>query len=72
MKDFKKKLALNKRTITNLNEDQLSRVVGGNDQELEGFTGGCTDGCGGSALGCTMWNCTEEGCSNDCYTVLTM
>ena len=54
-----KSLALNKKSISNLNSTGLN---GG----LAGFTSGCTDGCG--PLTATMWNCTEANCTADCDT----
>jgi len=57
-KKFNKKLSLNKETISNLND-----VKGG------WFTGGCTDGCGGSVMYCSQWNCTKQDCTADCNTI---
>jgi hypothetical protein len=47
-------LKLNKKLISNLNEEQ---IVGGK------FTTGCTDGCTPIQ---TAWNCTRTECSQDC------
>lgn len=61
-KKFNKKLSLNKETISNLDS---SKIKGGQI----GFTGGCTDGCGGSVLYCSQWNCTNQDCTADCNTI---
>ncbi|WP_298425998.1 hypothetical protein [uncultured Kordia sp.] len=47
-------LKLNKKLISNLNEDL---IVGGL------FTAGCSDGCTPFQ---TAWNCTRTECSDDC------
>lgn len=52
------KLSLNKQTISNLSRDGGANRIN--------WTGGCTDGCGGSASFASMWNCTNQGCTADC------
>jgi hypothetical protein len=49
-----KGLALNKKSVSNLNPQEIN---GGR------FTRGCTDGC--TPLQ-TAWNCSHGGCTNDC------
>lgn len=49
-----KGLSLNKKSISNLNEEQIK---GGR------FTRGCTDGC--TPLQ-TAWNCSAGNCTGDC------
>ena len=79
MKNSNKKLSLKKKTVFNLNDEELNNVKGGNGITASwsgcgpGYTGGCTDGCTGSAVLCTQWNCSEQTCSNDCnYTIKTI
>ncbi|MGH1385717.1 class I lanthipeptide [Kordia sp.] len=50
-----KGLSLNKKLISNLNEEQLKGGIR--------FTRGCTDGCTPIQ---TAWNCTRTNCSDDC------
>jgi natural product precursor len=62
MKKQIKKLSLSKRTISNLNSSEMSRLIGGK-------TGGCH--YGGNSKECSK-NCTENGGStcpghNTCY-----
>ena len=56
----KKKLSLNKETISKLNDEQMGQANGG------WFTQGCTDGCGGDASAASFWRCTRGGCTGDC------
>lgn len=58
-----RKLSLNKETISNLNSAMGQK---GNVTVTFWITGGCTDGCGGSAGLASWWNCTQGGCTNDC------
>lgn len=51
-----KNLSLNKKSISNLNDD----AVNGGGVII---TSGCTDGCTPIQ---TAWNCTRTNCSNDC------
>lgn len=82
MKKTKKKLSLKKKTVFNLSDDELKNIKGGGgtiDQLIDdsflcgpGWTGGCTDGCGGgpSIIACfTDWHCTQETCTTQCPTV---
>ena len=62
MKNSKKKLSLNKKTVFNLNNESMKTVKGG----AAIITGGCTDGCTGSNFLCTRWNCTRQTCTADC------
>ena len=77
MKDSKKKLSLKKKTVFNLNDDEMKSTKGGQMSftltefrcDGGGFTGGCSDGCdnNNSWFICpTDWNCTEQTCTNDC------
>lgn len=63
MKKKTQKLKLGKKTISELNQSNLSKIKGGL-VEMEAFTGGCTDGCG--MLTYTHWNCTKTRCTTDC------
>lgn len=53
----KKKLSLNKETISKLNDEQMGQANGG------WFTQGCTDGCGTLR---TYGRCTEGRCTANC------
>ena len=52
-KNFKNKLNLNKKAVSNLND----KIVGG------GWSQGCTDGCTPAQ---SLGNCTQANCTNDC------
>lgn len=66
----KKKLSLNKETISSLDSPKMSNVLGGADAwgvcratyRCDKNTGGCSDGCG------TMLWCTDGHCTVDCPT----
>ena len=58
-----KKLSLNKEVIANLDQLESSNIKGG-------FSGGCTDGCTGSFVACSAWNCSKGNCTDDCDTLM--
>jgi hypothetical protein len=57
-----KGLSLNKKSISQLNQDKLQ---GGGSQYC---TFGCTDGC---SITQTLWNCTRGNCTADCTGGIT-
>ncbi len=54
-----KNLSLNKKSVSNLNED----LITGGDVSIGKFTLGCTDGCTPFQ---TAWNCSRGNCTGDC------
>lgn len=73
MKSSKKKLALKKKTVFNLSNQDMKNVKGGGFLDsyfiCAGWTTGCSDGCdnNNSFLLChTDWNCTQGNCTGDC------
>jgi len=48
--------------VTSMEKDASNTIKGG-------WSEGCMDGCTGSAVACTEWNCTRAACSNDCQTL---
>lgn len=58
-----KGLSLNKKSISNLNKDE---VKGGAWTRY--CTYGCTDGC---TIAQTFWNCTRGNCTADCTDGIT-
>lgn len=73
METKKKKLIISKEVISSLNDVSLNNVKGGGNMEVledneAQWSGGCTDGCGGSLLFCTWLNCTKADCTADCGT----
>ncbi len=47
--------------------DNLDTCDWPENAKCNGFTGGCTDGCG---LLATLWNCTKGNCTHDCLTLM--
>ncbi|MDR3340749.1 MAG: class I lanthipeptide [Candidatus Symbiothrix sp.] len=78
MEKRKKKLIISKEVISSLNDVSLSNVKGGaaidweeapdTGVETAWWTGGCSDGCGGSLALCTWLRCTNTACTADCGT----
>lgn len=64
IKKINKKLQLNKETISKLSQE---KIVGGVERPTptQIFTAGCSDGC---SMFKTMFNCTKDACSVDCWT----
>lgn len=66
---MKKKLKLNKETISSLTSENMHHLNGGEmgncrvTDGCENNTGGCTDRC---ASFCTWYNCTSGYCTADC------